>query len=182
MGLWNMIVESWEEAGEKVNHPKLSRGSVLRIELTRMGIIGFDHFGIYAGNHEVIHFSRGKIRQESLSKFIEDAGIFNGNFVEVMAFSDSAIENTSLEESYQRAISCLGMEGYDVIDCNCEHFALWCRTGKAFSGQAFGSQSYSFSIPNAAMAINIPRIIGRAFNNLGMEKSREININGIVDV
>jgi len=185
MGLWDMITESWDEAGKNINHPKLSRGTVLRVELTRMGIIGFDHFGIYAGNHKVIHFSEEKIKQESLSKFIEDAGIFNGNFVEVMTFSASAVENISLEESYQRATSCLGMEGYDVLDANCEHFSLWCRTGEAFSGQVFGSESELFSMPNSAIggvAINIPRVIGGMFNKLGMEKSREIDIDGIVDV
>lgn len=83
MGLWDMVVESWKEACEEVDHPKLSRGTVLRIELTRLGIIGFDHYGIYAGNKKVIHFSEGKIRKESLEKFIEGAGMFNGNFVEV---------------------------------------------------------------------------------------------------
>lgn len=182
MGLWDMIVESWEEAREEVDHPKLSRGTVLRIELTRLGIIGFDHYGIYAGSKKVIHFSEGKIRKESLEKFIEGAGIFNGNFFEVMAFSSSATEDITLEESYQRAESCIGMEGYDVLDSNCEHFALWCRTGEAFSGQAFGSKSDLFEMPAAAAAVNIPRMIGRAFNKLGMEKSREICINGIVDI
>jgi hypothetical protein len=182
MGLLDMIVESWEEACEEVDYPKLSRGSVLRIELTRMGIIGFDHFGIYAGNKEVIHFSEGKIRKESLKKFIDGAGIFNGNFVEIMSFSDSAIQNITLEESYIRAKSHLNLEGYDVLDSNCEHFALWCRTGEAFSGQAFGSKSDLFTIPTGAMAVNIPRMIGDAFNELGMKKSREININSIIDV
>ncbi|MFY0992957.1 lecithin retinol acyltransferase family protein [Halomonas sp. C05BenzN] len=182
MGLWDMIVESWEKACEEVDHPKLSRGSVLRIELTRLGIIGFDHYGIYAGNKKVIHFSGGRIRKESLDKFIEGAGIFNGGFVEVMSFSSSAIENITLEESYQRAKSCVGMAGYDVLDSNCEHFALWCRTGEAFSGQAFGSESELFDIPTAAMAANIPRMIGSAFNRLGMQRSREISISGIVDV
>lgn len=182
MGLWDMIVESWEEACEEVDHPKLSRGIVLRIELTRLGIVGFDHYGIYAGNKKVIHFSEGKIRKESLEKFIEGAGIFNGNFVEVMSFSNSSIESITLEESYQRARSCIGMKGYDVLDANCEHFALWCRTGEAFSGQAFGSESDLFDIPTAAATVNIPRIIGRAFNKLGMERSREISINNIVDI
>lgn len=182
MSIWRAIVDSWNQASEEVERPKLSRGTVLRIELTRMGIVGFDHFGVYAGNRKIIHFSDGKIRQESLSKFIEGAGIFNSNYVEVMEFSNSATKDITSEESYKRAVSCLGMEGYDVLDSNCEHFSLWCRTGEAFSGQAFGSNSDLFNIPNNAMAINIPREIGRVFNKLGMKKSREISINGIVDI
>jgi len=182
MGFWDTIVESWEEASEEVDHPKLTRGTVLRIELTRLGILGFDHYGIYAGNKKVIHFSEGKIRKESLEKFIEGAEILNGNFVDVMAFSSSAIEDITLEESYQRAKSCIGMEGYDLLDANCEHFALWCRAGIAYSGQAFGSTSDKFVIPSAAMAVNIPRVIGELHNKLGMKRSRKICISGIVDV
>lgn len=181
MGLWDMIVESWEEACEEIDHPKLSRGSVLRVELTRLGIIGFDHYGIYAGNKKVIHFSEGKIRKESLEKFIEGAGIFNANEVDVMAFSPEYIKSISLEESYKRASSCLGMTGYDVLDSNCEHFALWCRTGRAISGQAFGTESdrFDFIASQAAAAINLPRLIGNLCNKLGMEKSRTIFINNL---
>jgi len=183
MSLWSTITNSWQEAWNEIEYPKLSRGSVLRIELNRLGILGFDHYGIYAGNKEVIHFSKGKIRKESIKKFIEGAGIFNGNFVEVMAFSEFAVKNITLEESYMRAKSCIGLEGYNVLDSNCEHFALWCRTGVAISGQAFGSVSDTFEVPSAsASLINIPRKIGELFNELGMEKSRSISIENIIDL
>ena len=181
MGLWDMLVESWEEACEEIDHPKLSRGTVLRIELTRLGIIGFDHYGIYAGDKKVIHFSGGKIRKESLKKIIEGAGIFNASELDVMSFSPEHIEHISLAESYKRAQSCLGMTGYDVIDSNCEHFALSCRTGQAISGQGFGSESETFDFigSQAAAAINLPRRIGDLFNKLGMNKSRTIFINNL---
>ena len=181
MGLWDMITESWQEACEGVDNPKLTRGVVLRIELTRLGVIGFDHYGVYAGNKKVIHFSEGKIRKESLYKFIEGAGIFNANEVDVMAFSPESIEAISLEESYERAKACIGTTGYDVIDSNCEHFALWCRTGRAISGQAFGSESDTFEPIDsaAALAINLPRLIGSLFNELGMKKSRTIFIDNL---
>lgn len=180
MGLWDSITESWNEACEGVDHPKLTRGTVLRIELNRLGLIAFDHYGIYAGNKKVIHFSEGKIRKESLYKFIEGAGFFNANEVDVMAFSTESIKSISLEESYERAIKCIGMTGYDVIESNCEHFALWCRTGRAISGQAFGGESDAFNfLHNTASAINIPRLIGEFFNELGMEKSRTVFIDNL---
>jgi len=180
MGLWDMMVESWEEACQEVDHPKLSKGAVLRIELTRLGVVGFDHYGVYAGNKQVIHFSEGKIQKNSLEKFIEGAGVFNASEVDVMTFASKYTKNISLDESYSRAKSCLGMTGYDVLDSNCEHFALWCRTDRAISGQAFGSESGAFNlIGSAAGAINVPRLIGELFNELGMEKSRTIFINNL---
>lgn len=193
MGFWDSIVDTWEEVKEEVEHPKLSRGSVLRVELKSMNLIKFDHFGIYAGNKEVIHFSEKKIRKDPLSKFVDSTSFFNSNYVDVMAFSSHIAEKTSLEESYQRAKSCLGMVGYDLMDANCEHFALWCRVGDAFSGQAFGSNSTLFPPKKAPFlgratasfsidVINIPRLIGKVYNKLGMEKSRSIIPKNIVDV
>ena len=179
MGFWSNIVETWEEVSEDVEHPKLSRGSVLRVELKAAKVLNFDHFGIYAGNKEVIHFSEKKIRKEPLSKFVEGTSILNGSYVDVMAFSADITDRTSLEESYQRAKSCLGMVGYDLTKANCEHFALWCRVGDAFSGQAFGSRSTLFP---AQGSLNLPRLMGKAFNELGMEKSRSICSKRIADV
>ncbi len=35
----------------------------------------------------------------------------------------------SPEETVQRARSRLGQTGYDLVKNNCEHFAIWCKTG-----------------------------------------------------
>lgn len=181
MGLWSSMVELWEEVSHEVDFPKLARGSVLRVELNHAKILNFDHFGIYAGNNEVIHFSEKKIRKESLKKFIKDASWLNGNHVDVMTFSSEVTDQISLEESYQRAKSCIGMVGYDLLEANCEHFALWCRTGDSFSGQAFGSRSTLFNEASGAL-VNIPRFIGAMYNELSMQKGRSICIDNIVDI
>lgn len=180
ISLWDSISETWEEVKEESNDPKLARGSVLRVELDSMKLVNFDHFGIYAGNKEVIHFSKKKIRKEHLSKFVEGTSLFNGDYIDVMTFPTTSTNQTSLEESYQRAVSCLGMVGYNLLDANCEHFALWCRTGEAFSGQALGSNSTLF--PQGAGALNIPRLVGKAYNKLGMQKGRSICFKDIVDI
>ncbi|HCE2310193.1 TPA: lecithin retinol acyltransferase family protein [Vibrio parahaemolyticus] len=178
--IWQDAKDSWEEVSEAVDHPKLARGTVLRIE--KVSPVKFDHFGVYAGNREVIHFSEGKIRKDTLSRFIDGAGIFNGNHVDVMSFSAEFTEHVTLEESYSSAISCIGMEGYDLFDNNCEHFATWCRTGVAYSGQSGGSYGSDFiPVAHACSTLNVPRTIGRMFNDLGMERSRHISISGIVD-
>jgi hypothetical protein len=39
------------------------------------------------------------------------------------------------EEVVQRALSKLGEEEYDLFTNNCEHFAIWCKTGSLVSDQ-----------------------------------------------
>jgi len=41
----------------------------------------------------------------------------------------------SAEETVQRALSRIGEEEYHLLKNNCEHFAIWCKTGKADSVQ-----------------------------------------------
>jgi Lecithin retinol acyltransferase len=54
---------------------------------------------------------------------------------------DPSIEDTEpdypLEDVVKRARSQLGKSGYFLPTKNCEHFASWCRTRSAFSGQVF---------------------------------------------
>ena len=38
-------------------------------------------------------------------------------------------------ESVERAYSRLGENGYNLIFKNCEHFAMWCKTGVVYSSQ-----------------------------------------------
>lgn len=46
------------------------------------------------------------------------------------------IELFSPEETVMRARSKLGERGYNLLLNNCEHFALWCKTGIAQSAQS----------------------------------------------
>lgn len=164
--LLDMVKSSW-------NPQKPERGSVLRVQYSRfMGIFNYDHFGIYAGNHQVIHFSEGKIRKESINKFMEDATLTYLTKCDVMTFEKKYLDRYSLEESYQRAKSQIGRTGYDVFNNNCEHFALWCRIGEAYSGQARNHSNF-FEAQSAIAAsemVNIPRTIGEMFNKFGMKK------------
>ena len=41
----------------------------------------------------------------------------------------------SAEETIRRAKERLGEEKYNLVTNNCEHFAMWCKTGEAVSGQ-----------------------------------------------
>ena len=41
----------------------------------------------------------------------------------------------SSQETVERARSCIGQGEYDLLTQNCEHFAMWCKTGEKESAQ-----------------------------------------------
>ena len=124
------------------------------------GINTYDHYGIYAGNLEVIHFSDGRkhfsgevpVRKDSFYQFKDEDEVF---VVDVDGFNEY-IKNLSPlkigqrihdsirkyhfyspEETLMRAESRVGkVMPYDLKKNNCEHFAIWCKTGVAESSQA----------------------------------------------
>ncbi|EHN8898464.1 lecithin retinol acyltransferase family protein [Enterobacter hormaechei] len=165
-----------ERGPKHIKEEKIRRGCVIRSELSKLGC-KFYHFGIYAGNEKVIHFSDGVVKRESIDNFVEK---FYRKF-DIMLFDEEYVSKISLEQSYQRAKQCLGMSDYSLITNNCEHFALWCRTGKASSSQSFGYESKKLSSLNTLgckkFNINIPGIIIFFNNELGMQVSRRIMLD-----
>jgi hypothetical protein len=109
---------------------KLQAGDVIYIDR-----VFYRHYGIYAGKGRVIHYSGenshfGKdvgIRETSLKHF---AG---GGKYNVLQFVGS--QPFSGKETVNRARSRLGEESYSLLFNNCEHFALWCKTGRSKSIQ-----------------------------------------------
>jgi hypothetical protein len=96
---------------------------------------GYWHHGIYAGNWTVLHFTgvdaKNKggacIRHTFWNDFVKGS-----ERVEVVNHGAPAYEPT---EVVRRAFSRLGQTGYDLVFNNCEHFATWCKTGRAESQQ-----------------------------------------------
>ncbi|GEM_PF-1257207 len=172
----------------------LDAGNVIRF--SRSGL--YDHYGIYIGNLDVIHFSDGIIKQTSLREFSDYAAYDQSNdirnrillygsvlyfmsfsnmrpTVELMGFNASAIAAISKEECVNRAKAMLNNEGYNVLFNNCEHFAVWCRTGVAESSQAFGSKN---SMLGAAAGASITRIWGDTMcSSVGMRKIKTIYVD-----
>jgi NC domain. len=103
------------------------------------------HFGIYIGNDRVIHYSgenadfdfrnikSSTIREDSLSRFIHNNSeyfVFDcGSDENKEFFSDSMLMVYTPEETVERAKSKLGENQYNLPFNNCEHFAIWCKTG-----------------------------------------------------
>ncbi len=144
-----------------VSDSELKKGEVLCVN--RMGG-AYDHYGIYIGNRKVIHYSdesgdTGKdirIREATLSRFknnaseifaidfeayrdyIENPELFDFAGLFKLAFDNlfgNELHLYSPEETVERAKSRLGERAYNLLLNNCEHFAIWCKTGKYESSQ-----------------------------------------------
>jgi hypothetical protein len=95
----------------------------------------YRHYGIYAGNSRVIHFVPKK------SSFGNDARVREtgiGRFAKGKPFYVCMVSGGSgysPQETLRRAQSCIGSGGYDIFTKNCEHFVVWCKTGRLQSGQ-----------------------------------------------
>lgn len=108
------------------------------------GVFGVaDHHGIYIGNEKVIHFSgeisnpkEASIRHDSIKEFMEDS-----------SQSEPLVVNYRGQKCYppaevvRRAQRRVGQDGYSLTMNNCEHFAVWCRTGKHESLQVENLES-----------------------------------------
>ena len=101
------------------------------IRVPRLGGLYYHH-GIDVGNGWVIHFSgeplhpgNAVVCEVSLEEFLGGAA---ADIVE-------HAEALPPEETVRLARSRLGETGYHLLFNNCEHFATWCKTGKAYSRQ-----------------------------------------------
>lgn len=119
------------EKAEKYNFDPLldvEPGSIIRIHRDDYD---YYHYGIYSGNNEVIHyegslFSKKEVSKTKIHIFLE--GRDGCEFIDVKG-------GFSNEESLRRANSFIGKKSYNLLFNNCEHFAMWCKTGKRYSSQ-----------------------------------------------
>lgn len=144
-----------------VSDSELGKGDVIGVH--RIGGV-YDHYGIYTGRGKVIHFSNEgsdfgsdiRVRRATLSQFkngasnvfvidfeayrdhVENPELFDFEGLFKLAF-DTFFGNEmtiySPEETVKRAESQLGKGKYNLVFNNCEHFAVWCKTGKHESSQ-----------------------------------------------
>lgn len=123
------------------------------------GITDYDHYGIYAGNNEVIHFTDDgqPPHKIELKKFISYSGeirCYVRHFPESITALKIILRNKKIsanrvsrilehyqffndEETLERAEEAIGNPEwvYSVDTMNCEHFAVWCKTGIKNSSQ-----------------------------------------------
>ena len=116
----------------------------------------YEHYGIYVETWKgprVIHYTgengpqdfNGMIRETPISDFLNGEENFR-----VISFDPCEYCHVySGKETVERARSKLGERSYNPFTNNCEHFAVWCKTGKQESSQvrnlSYGILSNIFS-------------------------------------
>ena len=118
----------------------------------------YAHHGIDCGDGSVIHFQgpdpfRARIVRSDLETFRAGS--------EIRVHRDAANGESPAAEAdaiVARAERRLGEGGYDLVFNNCEHFATWCRTGRARS-----AQSEALFVPPTRWHDTARLALGRAF-------------------
>jgi len=106
----------------------------------------YSHHAIDCGDGTVIHYwigglpLRASVERTTLEEFAD------GGVVRVRGYAACDPPDTAV----RRAFESLGARGFDPLTNNCEHFAVWCKTGRMESSQVRGVGSYLREQPAAA--------------------------------
>jgi hypothetical protein len=140
----------------------MARGDHLYVD--RLGGL-YSHHGIDCGDGTVVHYwpdevpLSSSVKRTSLGEFAE------GGSVRVRDYAACDPPETVIE----RAVSMLGARGFDPLTSNCEHFAVWCKTGRVESSQIRSAESYIREQPLAAalalllLPVAMPTLVFAAF-------------------
>ncbi|KAL3870952.1 hypothetical protein ACJMK2_038977 [Sinanodonta woodiana] len=147
----------------------------------------YSHWAVYIGDEKVVHLTgddndgiNGNFDSGNL--FTICGRRFNKAYVKVDNFWDVVLgckvkiiklDTSSEEDIVQRAMSKLGEIGYNVMWCNCEHFASWCRYGKEKSEQVEKALTWAAVGASALAALGI--LIGSARSRTKTQESDEKN-------
>lgn len=100
--------------------------------------LGYSHHGIDCGNDRVIHFNSDPLRKLGNSA-ANPARVIEVNRQEFAKGREIQVRRYELSDDpdivITRARQKLGDAGYELFHNNCEHFAMWCKTGSAASTQ-----------------------------------------------
>ena len=95
----------------------------------------YRHHGIDLGDGYVIHFSGEPLYSKvPIVEKVTMEEFQKGGELEIVRYSKNS-EPFSSDETIARAEKKQGEGKYNLINNNCEHFASWCKNGKARSSQ-----------------------------------------------
>jgi hypothetical protein len=107
---------------------ELKPGDLIWADRSAKGL-PYNHCGIYEGAGYVIHFASPEGSETSEETAVVHRAAFE-HFKDDCLVKVIEIGNSfSAEETIRRAQSCFGMQGYNFLTFNCDHFATWCKTG-----------------------------------------------------
>jgi hypothetical protein len=131
----------------------MTRGDHIYVD--RVGGL-YSHHGIDCGDGTVIHYwvnespFAASIRRTTLEEFAE------GGLVRIQDYAACAPPEVVI----RRAVGSLGAGGFDPLTNNCEHFAVWCKTGRVESRQAESAESFlRFGPVAAAMTLFLSPVL-----------------------
>lgn len=166
----------------------LKAGDVIGV--SRKGL--YEHYAVYLGKGRVIHYSEegndldgtisvheadiSEFKKDSKSYFVvwfdngipykiqsETTFLFKGSLDHYNGVDRRTKRKTfSAKETVARAKSRVGETEYNLITNNCEHFAMWCKTGVSESSQvkkllnaavASGVREYGYNSPEALLCL-----------------------------
>ncbi|NJL85437.1 MAG: hypothetical protein HC886_04835 [Leptolyngbyaceae cyanobacterium SM1_1_3] len=128
----------------------MARGDQIYAMRELMGLTGlYEHHGIDCGDGTVIHYRKTEVAvvaRTDYRTFSQGMPVYT-QYQPVSFIADVVVE---------RAESRLGERRYDLLSNNCEHFAMWCKTGRSESAQLtdFGLHLDRFRIPELRRTIN----------------------------
>lgn len=138
----------------------------------------YEHYAVYADKDRVIHYAGESndfggnisIHEASMDEFLKGSKdmffiSFSGNYPNKIHAKTGFFVNDYLpcykktdeyhvfspEKTLERAYSRLGEQRYSLIRNNCEHFAMWCKTGVSESFQVERIKQYMFSCGNTVL-------------------------------
>jgi hypothetical protein len=93
----------------------------------------YEHYAVYIGNNRIIHYcsKNGKVEDTKIQETDMYPYFKPGKFF-VLDFGNSSKFNSF--QTVKRAASRLGEKSYNLLQNNCEHFAVW-KTGDSRSYQ-----------------------------------------------
>ena len=104
----------------------------------------YQHYGVYAGYKKIIHYIKGdslfdgRIAETSIDEFCDGDTLYiaeDDTLLSIFQNSDVASSFYGPRKTVQRARSMIGKGDYNLFNHNCEHFAIWCKTGLLESTQ-----------------------------------------------
>ena len=161
---------------------RLAKGNILEAgDVVGVHRTGYEHYGIYIGNgkvsiHEIdflefirkgrdffyLHFDgRCPI------KIYQGANQYSGDR---LPFANiNKYEIYSPEETVRRARTRIGEKEYNFVTKNCEHFALWCKTGVEESTQVTKGALNGLAVTSSISPLLSPLLLS-LINPLDKEK------------
>lgn len=104
----------------------------------------YQHYGVYIGYKRIIHYVKGNhildgiIAETSIDEFCKGDTLYIAEEDTLLSiFQESELVATFFgpRKTVLRAKELIGTKEYDLLENNCEHFAIWCKTGLKKSTQ-----------------------------------------------